>query len=443
MKNSSKGPSPSELAVQSTYKAPVVLTKHRTIPSQVHTTANHVALNHAPPSRRSRHPIRSSTGPTKRTKPNIHSNVGQEGIQKRIKLNHDTNDYDKNDTTNTATTTKNDDDDPKKRLTDDLMETPNDESHPQEQEQQQQQQSHVNAYDSMLGEIHDLLMAAQEAQSLGRLRMASTYQMLAHTRLIGLGKRFDRCLIRPENQPSIPLSNNINMLPLDDTSSAITAKNLHGATEEDLILSQSSTAHPTTDRTHPMLTSPTNTHGTIQTIQHRSDAQAALAKMLPSNVNVDDTMMEHLARAAMELHNKRTGRGMQSERVTSFQTIPQQGTFMEHVTSFLSNTTTTSTTATTNRSGSQTKNRLLLKKGMQPYSEDHHDNDDDDVDNDDDDDDDDDDDNVPTTIKDEDEDDDKHKEDDEEGKGHQHDTSSPDRQKRKRGKSQPKAMLTV
>jgi hypothetical protein len=44
------------------------------------------------------------------------------------------------------------------------------------------------------------------------------------------------------------------------------------------------------------------------------EAQKTLAKILPTEVHLDTTMMEHLARAAMELHNKRTGRGMLQER---------------------------------------------------------------------------------------------------------------------------------
>jgi len=50
----------------------------------------------------------------------------------------------------------------------------------------------LNVYDSVLAESKDLLQAAQQAQQLGRLKMASAYLLLLHARLVGLGKRFDR-----------------------------------------------------------------------------------------------------------------------------------------------------------------------------------------------------------------------------------------------------------
>ena len=55
----------------------------------------------------------------------------------------------------------------------------------------------VNVYDAVLGECEDLLKASLEAQRLGRLKMASAYQLLLHTRLVGLGKRFDQASIMP------------------------------------------------------------------------------------------------------------------------------------------------------------------------------------------------------------------------------------------------------
>ena len=152
-----------------------------------------------------------------------------------------------------------------------------------------------NIYDAMLGEISDLISAAQEAQACGRLKMASTYQLLVHARLVGLGKRFDRFLstdqvIRKAIQE-------------ESNSTNTTNKNL---------ISNSTNNMNTTD------TSVTATTG--QSLPKSSPgesirtAQAALAKILPSEVNLDYTMMEHLARAAMELHNRRTGRGMLHEK---------------------------------------------------------------------------------------------------------------------------------
>ena len=51
--------------------------------------------------------------------------------------------------------------------------------------------------------------------------------------------------------------------------------------------------------------------------------QSELAKMLPQNVELDDTMMEHLARAAMELHHQRTGRRIASDNVAATPKLSQ------------------------------------------------------------------------------------------------------------------------
>lgn len=376
MNGSSKGPSPSELAVKSTYKVPVV----SMMPKRANITPQ--------PSRGI--PSASIAQTTTNTGMNRYEQEG--GNPKRIKRNHDSNDN--------ATTSK----DPPESLS----------NNEQEPQPPPQQQSQVNAYDSMLGEIHDLLMAAQEAQSLGRLRMASTYQMLAHTRLVGLGKRFDRCWIRPDHHPS---SNHTMISSFDDgitnSMDAIDTSNTD-ALHSTMLIPESSTSH--------------DHQGTMQ---NRSDAQAALAKMLPSNVNVDDTMMEHLARAAMELHNRRTGRGMQSERFSQFQIAPPGGSLLDNVTSFMSSSTTNATSTTNPTVGSgRNKNKLLLQKDIHHSSyPNHKDNPPDDNDH-----------NETDRHDDEDEEEDLN---DEEEKGHGNNISSPDRQKRGRGKSQPTAMLTV
>jgi hypothetical protein len=50
-----------------------------------------------------------------------------------------------------------------------------------------------------LGEVQDLLQAAAEAQTVGRLRYASTYLQQAHARLLLLGKRHDHRHANGEN----------------------------------------------------------------------------------------------------------------------------------------------------------------------------------------------------------------------------------------------------
>ncbi len=160
------------------------------------------------------------------------------------------------------------------------------------------QQPMPNIYDAMLGEISDLVSAAQEAQSCGRLKMASTYQLLVHARLVGLGKRFDRFLSsgqiirkkKPQEEKETNSNNN--------------DKNGNNTTT-----SKTNTSDKTNTGTTAINKIPKSSPGeSIRT------AQAALAKILPSEINLDYTMMEHLARAAMELHNRRTGRGMLHEK---------------------------------------------------------------------------------------------------------------------------------
>ena len=124
----------------------------------------------------------------------------------------------------------------------------------------------INVYDAVLGEAQDLLGAARQAQALGRLKMASAYQLLLHARLVGLGKRFDRAPRSPPPTPGPP--------------------------------------------TPPQ---PPSTENPIH----------ELAKFLPEHIELDSAMMEHLARAAMELQAQRTGRKISSD--TQVQTSPATG----------------------------------------------------------------------------------------------------------------------
>ncbi len=158
-----------------------------------------------------------------------------------------------------------------------------------------------NIYDAMLGEISDLLSAAQEAQSCGRLKMASTYQLLVHTRLVGLGKRFDRFLSNDRSR--------IIRKKKEDTSAVAKSESNKNAVFTKKPAAQTSVGQ------QPSQQENTNS---IRT------AQAALAKILPSEVHIDYTMMEHLSRAAMELHNKRTGKGMLHEKEMERKMLAQQ-----------------------------------------------------------------------------------------------------------------------
>jgi hypothetical protein len=208
-----------------------------------------------------------------------------------------------------------------------------------------------------LGTI-DLLRAAMEAQSLGRLKMASAYQLLLHARLVGLGKRFDRAVLthgpspggrrrRREEEDEEDYDNDdeqeYSEHDYDDeeedhegsaddydddpdhvpdaaaVASGILAAAVHGAPPSAL-LAGSSTATPSTMTTAPHMTA-TLPVGLPPALQQ-------LTSILPSNLEMDVTMMEHLARAAVELHHQRTGRkksadGLLASPMTGLMTPPE------------------------------------------------------------------------------------------------------------------------
>ena len=126
--------------------------------------------------------------------------------------------------------------------------------------------------DEIINESNDLIQAAREAQSLGRLRAASSHLLLAHARLVGLGRRFDRsrCLedevVGPQKTDTTEVNEN------DDSNVSTQQPPTAVAVAKSIIL-------PPLPVTH--------------------------------NALPDVTLMEHLARSGMELHHKRTGRGMQ------------------------------------------------------------------------------------------------------------------------------------
>lgn len=263
-------------------------------------------------------------------------------------------------------------------------------------------------YDAMLGEIHDLLQAAQQAQALGRLKMAATYLLLVHARLVGLGKRFDGFLVVQEQQQwlqtqqsqlQLQTQTQAEIMPTqmqdrppsrDGTVVTAAAANATTTSSSAVVVAAAGNAEtpiatgslptatamatatpsvmtaratgaataiatvaPTVSGTMgggnggrskllprvlnlsdpsfaPSTAQPLPTKGnSSSTLQPPSltpvppsrsviqEAQKTLAKILPTEVDLDNTMMEHLARAAMELHNRRTGRGMLQERTKS------------------------------------------------------------------------------------------------------------------------------
>ncbi|CAJ1948327.1 unnamed protein product [Cylindrotheca closterium] len=171
----------------------------------------------------------------------------------------------------------------------------------------------VNVYDAVLGECEDLLKASTEAQSLGRLKMASAYQLLLHTRLIGLGKRFDRAQTlapTPNSKRRGNVDNAVEDNDIDTEESRFPTSRLN----YDDQLSEKPSAEakgkggdsaPNSSETPRNSAISADSSTTSNSIPR---ALQQLTSILPSNLEMDTTMMEHLARAAVELHHQRTGR---------------------------------------------------------------------------------------------------------------------------------------
>lgn len=186
----------------------------------------------------------------------------------------------------------------------------------------------------MLNEADHLLQAAAEAQALGRLRNASTYLLLAHARLVGLGRRFDRSRIEPTATGSINVDDtNVEKnseggdgrktSSLDDgKKSDGGGKRKNKAGDTGGVGNSDSAMAPLiqlgTDQSNMSLSNSNNNNNEPmlfpQTLHHMPDGVA---------------YVEHLARAAMELHHKRTGRGMQHDLMVEKQSALSQAKKVE------------------------------------------------------------------------------------------------------------------
>ena len=172
-----------------------------------------------------------------------------------------------------------------------------------------------NAYDAVLAESQDLWQAAAEAQQLGRLKIASAYMLLLHARLVGLGKRFDKHHPTIGNNKQPPAEEAKEELhSYDHDSGQKRASRRTGTTTKKEMtpssrVSTRSTAVATSPPgavPPPNFTSPFNMPSGFPT--PKTQAARQFAKMLPSNIELDTAMMEHLAKAAAELHAARSGR---------------------------------------------------------------------------------------------------------------------------------------
>ena len=171
-------------------------------------------------------------------------------------------------------------------------------------------QTPVNVYDAVLGEAEDLLASAHQAQALGRLKMSSAYLLLLHARLVGLGKRFDR-----SSQATVPhhtIHNNNHAT----TTTSDNNNNDNTSTPPTMVTTTTTAAAAVSQGVAATPESASKTSSSMAVVQE-------LAKHL-SNVDMDSAMVEHLARAAMELHHQRTGRKFQSSPSLSIAWTPQE-----------------------------------------------------------------------------------------------------------------------
>lgn len=179
-----------------------------------------------------------------------------------------------------------------------------------------------NVYDSILAESSDLLQAAAEAQQLGRLKMASAYMLLAHARLVGLGKRFDKAKIQEHMERH---SNaNATSTPRKRTSEADLDSPSSTETVPKDLSKLSATVHSLSKVT--VASSSSNADKLAPVIAQKQEAASVLAEMLPPDIEMDTSMMEHLARAAAELHAVRSGQAktFHPNHHSIVPTMPQQ-----------------------------------------------------------------------------------------------------------------------
>ena len=184
-----------------------------------------------------------------------------------------------------------------------------------------------NVLDEILGEAQDLLNAAAEAQALGRLKNANSYLVLAHARLVGLGKRFDLvaslALQRPPHSSSSAQSENDSSSATPKSkrqkvkvfsSKKISSKDKESgavASEEESMAENQTNKQLNEANGLEKEYAPTETNDVEQQNKHplynNDIALQLMSKLLPTGVKLDKTMLEHLAKSAMELHQRRSG----------------------------------------------------------------------------------------------------------------------------------------
>lgn len=143
-----------------------------------------------------------------------------------------------------------------------------------------------SALDEVMNELDDLLQAASESHALGRLRNSYSSLLLAHQRLVGLGRRVDRSYCEAER----------SCVEEEQQQQHDNNTDVGGGGEGSHQESNMTSMSTTTTFLPPLVNQPPLP---LTLTQHGEYADVAY--------------VEHLARSAMELHHRRTGRGMQHE----------------------------------------------------------------------------------------------------------------------------------
>ena len=152
-----------------------------------------------------------------------------------------------------------------------------------------------------MDEIEHLLQAGGESQALGRLRNAYSSLLLAHQRLVGLGRRVDRSYCEAEGGSGSWGAND------DYGEGDVDVYDREGGAGEGSLSSMRSASNNTTTAAAAAST-------TTTTFLPPLVSQPPLPPALTQHGDYADVAyVEHLARSGMELHHRRTGRGMQHE----------------------------------------------------------------------------------------------------------------------------------
>lgn len=156
-------------------------------------------------------------------------------------------------------------------------------------------------YESVLEESEDLCKAASEAQALGRLDKASSYLLLLHARLMGLGKLLDKSLLLRQGASSSLAS---------DATQEVSPRppQVSPKTDESKTLPLGNNSGDPTINTHNTSV-PHSTPGISQSHQQSANivaVQQLFLQMLPRHIQLDQPLLQHLVQAATEFQQKRS-----------------------------------------------------------------------------------------------------------------------------------------